>query len=285
MKKILSLLLVTITTLSLVACGSDTKTNGGSSNSNTETEAPEEKLGSDLTDEYLLSLPESPIELFSYEELDDGSGISITNYNASENNYDKEAIIVVPTEIDGKPVKWISKEAFYNTNLKAVVISGEVERIGTDAFAAATIEKVLITSPINDWGDNAFMISNIKELVFTSAETIGCLCFNGAKIDLLKIPNTVKTITYSAFMLTQSEKLIIDGDCDATGAFLSADKIKKVVCTTGNIILNKENGDFLSASASLSGSGKMGETIIVAPADSKIAQYAKENNLNFEELK
>ena len=124
MKKKLAVMgLVSIMTMSMVACGKDEKTSsnettsaittvGSGEESNAEEDTTEKKndVTDELTDEYLLSLPETPADQFRYEEQDDGT-IMIKGYKGE---YTEDTIIVIPGQIDGKDVTRIKSNAYKN---------------------------------------------------------------------------------------------------------------------------------------------------------------------------
>ena len=67
--------------------------------------------------------------------------------------------------------------------------------------------------------------------------------------------------------------------------FLMSDNIKKVICYDGNIEFSKD--EFINSQAlnpDASDEDKQTTVILVAPAGSKVEQYAKDNGLNFEPL-
>ena len=285
MKKKIGIVILATMMATLVACGNESKTGSNETSSvatnnetenNTQenktqeniTEEKQETNNSELTDEYLLSLPESSTELFLYSEFDDGSGIYIDRYIGED---DENAIIVVPSSIDGKPVKEISLKAFYNVTLKAVVVGGAVECLDENAFLMSTIEKVLITSPIKEMGDGVFMSSDIKEVAFTNAEVIGVTCFGNSTIELIRISDKTKTINDGAFLSSKVNKLIIEGDCVTEGSFLG-NHIQIIEFTTGNVTFKERDND------------EFDETKFIAPSGSSVEQYAKDNGISFETL-
>ena len=285
MKKKIGIVILATMMATLVACGNESKTGSNETSSvatnnetenntqenNTQENTTEEKQeanNSELTDEYLLSLPASSTDLFIYEELNDGSGIYISKYRGKS---DENAIVVVPSEIDGKPVKQLGKEAFYNKDLKAVAVSGSVEIIGENAFAASNIEKVLVAAPIKEMGDGLFLISHVKEVVFTNTEVIGVTCFASSTIDLIRITDKTKTIKSGAFHTVKTQKLIIEGDSVSEDAFFG-NKIQVIEFTTGNFTFVESEKD------------EFDETKFIAPAGSSVEQYAKDNGISFETL-
>lgn len=288
MKKLLNLLVVTIISFNLIACnGKDNSEPSNNSNGNIEQGTSEknetERLDETLDNDYLLSLPETTAEDFVYEELNDGT-IWISKY--SPRNYDQNAIVVVPTKINGKIVSVIGKEAFYSDNVKAVVVKGDVKKIGESSFSATKMDKLLITAPLKELAENAFMIAQIKEIVLPETlETVTAASITSAKIEKLFIPKGVNIIESGAFSLSTINEIIIEGDCESQGAFLGSDKIGKVIFKTGNVVLSNEDGDFLTTSGALNGTNEKTNTILVAPVGSKVEEYANKYGLNFEILK
>ena len=75
--------------------------------------------------------PTNPI-CFGRGLINGGQEIEITGYDIS--NSDCGTDVVIPAEIDGKPVTSIGDNAFYVNELTSVVIPGSVKTIGDGAF-------------------------------------------------------------------------------------------------------------------------------------------------------
>ena len=112
---------------------------------------------------------------FYYEEV--SNGVKITSYYG--NNVD----VVIPDDIDGKPVVEIGRSVFYvNSSIKSVTIPKTVKSIGTKAFSyCKNLEKVTFTGA---------GLENIEERAFESCE----------KLSQFSFPNTLHSIGECAFI-------------------------------------------------------------------------------------
>lgn len=135
-KKITALAAALALALSLSACNSD---NGGgtaeadvstttaaatkAAKDETTTAKPEETTEATTTEPVVEA---TPVTDFDYEEAD--GEITITKYNGSESE------VIIPAEIDGKPVTAIGYEAFKYSSITSVVIPEGVKTIYEGAF-------------------------------------------------------------------------------------------------------------------------------------------------------
>ena len=86
--------------------------------------------------------------------------------------------VVIPSEIDGKPVVGIEREAFYLSDIESVVIPGSVYRIDDYAFAECyCLMTVTIEEGVETIGDRVFcpMLESIT--LPTTIKSIGSNCF------------------------------------------------------------------------------------------------------------
>ena len=194
-KNIAILLLVTCLLLALTACGGD-KTpateNPGNSDSPVTTDEPGSEAPSDtadpnaaITEEMVRSHAVAPAADFVYDITD--NGVKIGGYNGSD------TIVVIPEEIEGKPVTEFYDLVFANDSpVKAVRIPSGVKefngvftsnqelevvicegatKIGGFAFAnCSALREVYFNKEIEELGPCAFTgCETLKELHFTDA--------------------------------------------------------------------------------------------------------------------
>ena len=74
-----------------------------------------------------------PVKDFSYEVIDDGNAIRITKYLGSE------TAVMIPSEIDGKPVTAVAELAFAEKEILRVMIPASVTEINEYAFKDCTL--------------------------------------------------------------------------------------------------------------------------------------------------
>lgn len=279
MKKGILIGLATIATVSLVACGKDSKQSSDateknsiiqneSENESTEkTTEKEEKV--ELTDEFLLSQPETDISSFIYKERDDGT-IEI-NYYQGEN--DGTAIVVIPAQINGKDVTKISQGAFTNANVKAVITGKNVSVIAGESFSSIKAEKILINGPVKELYENTFILAGASYITLPDGlEIIGPNAFLGAGIKEITIPASVKEIGGSSFSRSLAEVVIIESNSVEiqTAAFAIMENLEKIYIPSGDIKFLK--GVF----------NKSDNVTIITPSGSTAEEYAKANGIAVE---
>ena len=122
----------------------------------------------------------TPVNEFSRELTEDGSGVKILKYNGSAKN------VVIPSEIEGLPVKIIDRSAFrYNETMKSVTIPDSVEEIGGGAFRACTaLERVTL-------GNSVQIIDSIYFDDSASGAFQGCTALQS-----LTIPDSLQKIEF-----------------------------------------------------------------------------------------
>ena len=129
----------------------------------------------------------SPVEDFEYE-FDNGTAI-ITGYIGTD--FD----IVIPSEIEDRPVVVIDKRAFEGYDLKSVVIPDSVTVIEREAFdSCGLLESVNLPDSITYIGDYAFTdCDKLKEIILSDNLTsIGRAAFyNCDSLESVKFPDSV----------------------------------------------------------------------------------------------
>ena len=170
------------------------------------------------------SADEKTYEGLIYREYKDY--IAITNYNEK-----LTGDIVIPSEINGKPVTVIESYAFYNcTNLASVEIPESVTNIGLGAFIGC-MRLTSVAIPKN--------ISVIERDTFKNCESLTSA----------EIPENVKSIGEDAFMGCESlTKINIPDSLTDIGsnAFLSCSGVTAFEVSENNPVYTSENGVLLS---------------------------------------
>lgn len=300
-KKLIVLGLITAMTFSMVACGNDdksdneittaTETNKNDDTKNNEEDSADDKTDKEdsadkkdeLTDEYLLALPETDVKEFFYKEVE--GGILLDGY---WNDPDGETIMVLPNQIDGKEVVELSKEMFKARYCKAVVVNKNIKTIPYQCFQSSHIEKIILPEGLESISMDAFYLSHTEYIKLPSTlKSISNDAFGSSSIKEITIPKNVETIMGGAFSLCSNLETVVFEGCPELGdsVFLMSDNIKKVICYDGNIEFSKDefiNSEALNPDAS--DEDKQTTVTLVAPAGSKVEQYAKDNGLNFEVL-
>ncbi len=101
-------------------------------------------------DDPYADLPETPAEMFEYEENEDG-GITITKYIGEDPE------VKIPKRMYGKKVTKVGAMAFADTNLSSVIVPGCVKTIDIYAFARCTrLESVVLEKGLVEIAAGAF---------------------------------------------------------------------------------------------------------------------------------
>jgi len=148
-----------------------------------------------LNDEALTSTPIYN-NANDFAVVDLGNGVSIEGWNGDKDQRD----IVIPSEINGKPVVAIEQYAFANKYLTSVKIPSTVTKIGYKAFYNNLLTNVEIPIGVKNIGGYAFSHNSLKYVeISSSVTTIGDYAFYNNLLANVKIPSSVTTIGKGAF--------------------------------------------------------------------------------------
>jgi len=160
-----------------------------------------EKIFSNFDQDNLKQLTDensSPGGDFSYTLSNDETWLTITGYNGPG------GLVIIPSEIEGYPVKIIGKEVFKDNDLiTSVIISSGIKIIGAASFYKChNLAAVLIPSSILGIGDQAFFGCDSLSIVkmMHGVETISRQSFSQCNnLTRIVIPESVKEISSAAF--------------------------------------------------------------------------------------
>ena len=169
MKKTISvLILIFCLLLALTACGGDTKPSGdpaqpGASVSSDEpgTDTPSEKVdpNAPITEKLLRSHAAAPAEDFTYDVEE--NGIKIKSYAGSD------TVVVIPAEIEGKPVTALYNYVFANDSpVRAVLIPESVKEIEEVFTNNETVELVICEGVTRTLGLTFGNCSKLQQVIF-----------------------------------------------------------------------------------------------------------------------
>ena len=172
MNKLIKLGLVSLLALPIVGCAKQDKLVSENTNTTTETKDTNKNQeitnNSEVTEKNFKNFPETDKKYFSYRDWNEGIVI--------EGCSSEEKVVVVPKEINGKPVLAIGERGLANMqSCEAVVLPDTVRIISKSAF---TVDKVM-------------------KFVYlgTSLEKIDDLAFNGcSKLEFVEFPEGLKSI-------------------------------------------------------------------------------------------
>ena len=155
--------------------------------------------------------------VYSYKMIEGSDAVEITAYTGNEAN------VVIPSEIDGHPVKAIGKEAFYNNkDLVQVTIPDGVTVVDESAFAFCTnLETVNCTNSIKNINMHAFLgCMALKDVYFdgTADEWNAISIVNGKDEG-------------NCFIIDAAKHYSAGSSCDVTGHNLKVNSAKQASST------------------------------------------------------
>ena len=206
-KKLLSGLCVAVLLSGLVGCGpKEPKQDTTTSTSTTETKETENNTttttnNSEVTEKNFKDFPETDKKYFSYNDWNEGIVI--------EGCSSEEKVVVVPKEINGKPVLAIGERGLANMqNCEAVVLPDTVRVISKSAFTVDKVMKfVYLGTSLEKIDDLAFNgCSKLEFVEFPEGlESIGKLTFShNVVIKYIKIPASVTELPNTFFFRENS---------------------------------------------------------------------------------
>ena len=136
---------------------------------------------------------------FTYTEAD--GSITVTGYTGTSK------ALVIPAEIDGKPVTAVADSAFAGLAIESVLISENVVTVGAWAFRECfSLSSVSFEegSALETVGTSAFQLCTaLKSIEFpVGTKTIGRTVFSGTKLEKITIPASV-TAFYDTSIVTE----------------------------------------------------------------------------------
>ena len=153
-----------------------------------------------------------------YDISSDGTYYEVIGYEGSSTK------ILIPDTYEGKPVKTIYKNAFYNNdNITSVIISDSVTSIGDQAFYSCNkLTSIEIPEGVTSIGENAFYYCrSLASVTFgenSQLTSIGNGAFNNcSSLTSIEIPESVTSIGRYAFSNCSSLEFTIEGNCKYLG--------------------------------------------------------------------
>ena len=191
MNKLIKLGLVSLLTLPIVGCAKQDKVVSENNDTTTETkDTKKQELtnNSEVTKDNFKNFPETDKKYFSYNDWNEGIVI--------EGCSSEEKVVVVPKEINGKPVLAIGERGLANMqNCEAVVLPDTVRVISKSAFTVDKVMKfIYLGTSLKKISDLAFNgCSKLEFVEFPEGlESIGKLIFShNVAIKYIKIPSSV----------------------------------------------------------------------------------------------
>lgn len=170
---------------------------------------------------YVKNITSADEEYKCYTFETNDSGLTLKKYNFFECG-DKYKL-VIPNNVDGKPVTRIGQNSINARQWEEVTIPSSVKAIEKGAFqgnrvSSSYIKKLVIKEGVEEIGDSAFANNLIPSLTLPEGlKIIGNYSFMDNNISSLVIPSSVKIIGQSAFSNNKLESLKLSDGIEEIG--------------------------------------------------------------------
>ncbi|MEQ6357131.1 leucine-rich repeat protein [Lysinibacillus sp. M3] len=149
-----------------------------------------------------------------YITNDVGNSVVIIGYQGDKSD------IVIPSEINGKPVIEIGDEAFSGKQLTNVTIPSSVKMIGKFAFSNNQLTSIEIPSSMTTIGIYAFSSNQLTSIeIPSSMATIATGAFSYNRLTSVEIPSSVTTIGGHAFINNRLTSVEIPSSVTTIGGY------------------------------------------------------------------
>ena len=258
MKKFLILLLALMLCASLCSCESMLKKVKSYVTGNEESEMPSDYVASLSNEEYQYDMYETYIILTKY--------------------VGKESEVVIPSEIDGKPVTHIGSLCFFDTEtvVSSVTIPSSITAIDESAFYYSDhLESIVIPDTVESIGTRAFAWCNALETVTfgNKITSIPDYCFNHCiKLKEVNFTLNITSVGIRAYSYCDSltDVTVLESITKLGERAFSDCKALEFVTVDNNDI---ELGESVFADC--------GSLVVIAPENSNTKAYCETNGLRW----
>ena len=171
------------------------------------------------------------------------SYLEIVGYNGNREG------LVIPTELNGLPVKSIGKKAFSGSRIERLTIPESITNIDEEAFSSCTLlKKLTVSNGVKTIKSNTFKNCSSLTIISlpTTIKTIEMNAFNGcASLEQVNIPSSVVNLDGCAFLHCSNLKRI------------NVDSQNKYYCSENGIVYNKNKTQFVTCPGGFSGTLKL----------------------------
>ena len=177
---------------------------------------------------------------FSFQEIE--GGIEILGYNGPQ-----VTTLVIPNEINNKPVISIGNEAFIKFKIQKVILPRACKEIKDRAFYSCALECIEFPDSLVSLGKSVFSgCKCLKTVEFNpNLMNLGEYCFWDSDIEDLVLPPKVKVLPKGCFQLTSLKSVSLNKNLEmmGSGAF-SSTKIQKIALPENIRLVEKYALDF-----------------------------------------
>ena len=175
-----------------------------------DTKAPQIDADTPITEEMLRSYPETPASDFEYDEWPDS--VTIKKYIGSD------LVVVVPKEINGKPVTEVYSYLFANkSEVRAARFPDTIDEVTIPFGNNKHVELVIFEGTKKISGEGAFVgCSSLHTVIFDKdLEELGAMAFSMCGVTKVYIPASLTSIDPSiadSLFYGHSDDLVIYGE-------------------------------------------------------------------------
>ncbi len=163
---------------------------------------------------------------FEYEIHENGK-IELIKYLGNSTN------IVIPDEIDGKPVSYIGRGMFKESSIESVEFGKNIIAVNSDSFSnCKQLSKVQLNDSLKIIGEGAFLSCEklVEISIPKSVNYIGDYSFDGCNFSIASIPKNTNYVGDCAFSRTPLTKIEVENGAKGfQGGVFSANKVLESV--------------------------------------------------------
>lgn len=218
MKKLIAILLVVSVLFTFASCGGNEEEKTINSNDIVENNDNQQNIENsgvvnnkpnipaELTTDFVKGYPETDASQFEVTETEDS--VTISSYIGSDE------IVVVPEQINGKPVTVIDIRAFAQQNsLRAIKLANSIKEIKSEAFFNCSNLEIIVCGAcleiVEDYGFAAGTALKFVELN-DGLKELGFLAISGDLLTEIYVPASVEKIGDGAFPIRDDFKIICE---------------------------------------------------------------------------
>jgi hypothetical protein len=129
-----------------------------------------------------------------------------------------EKELVIPNTINGLPVVYIGKGAFFENKLESVILPDCLESIGRIAFGKNELTNIIIPNSVVSINEEVFFYNKLENITISKTITrITANTFNSNRLTSVTIPDSVRIIDWGSFANNKLTELEIPENVEFIG--------------------------------------------------------------------